>query len=317
MDADDRSTPDRFAQLLQALQDHPDWVGACTSVHLFGTVSEGMLRYIEWQNALLSPEELLTSRFVEIPALHQSGLYPKALLWEQLEGYRDLPGWPIDIDTWMRLAEFGARVGKIPGQLYGWRQHVLQSTRNHGRCSLEKLRRCKAHFLLRSLPAQVRCLEVWSTGGTLGAWAEALRAELDSKLLDSPPELRLVDWRPKGGRRRGGAAKRKEGSGGGAAARATVKTEAERDAEMAISAMEASPLVGTKRTLNNEDPAPQETQQPPLPATVESLTPPASSPEGGEATARVLASGLGALGPTAGALNVKHKTRIQKHKLPG
>ena len=101
----------------------------------------------------------MLNRFVEIPGLHQSGLYPRraknppeerkrlrkkpwncpfsesrSLLWQKLQGYRDLPGWPIDIDTWMRpgcedfestvmslqprcferrLAESGARIGKV------------------------------------------------------------------------------------------------------------------------------------------------------------------------------------------------------------
>ena len=53
---------------------------------------QGMARYVQWQNSLLQPEdtsrfvfflsvfrfeELMQSRFVEIPALHQSGLYPR------------------------------------------------------------------------------------------------------------------------------------------------------------------------------------------------------------------------------------------------
>lgn len=231
MDADDRAVPDRFLKLRQALQEHPDWDGVCSGIRIFGTVSEGMLRYIEWQNTLLAPEELFGNRFVEIPALHQSGLYPRQLLLEQLGGYRDLPGWPIDIDTWMRLAEARARIGKIPEQLYGWRQHTLQSTRNHGRCGIERLRRCKAHFLLRALPPQVRRLEVWSTGQTLEGWGQALKDELEETQEAKLSAVKLVEWKPRGGRRRGGAARRREGAGGGAAARATVKTEAELEAE--------------------------------------------------------------------------------------
>ncbi|CAJ1402465.1 unnamed protein product [Effrenium voratum] len=232
MDADDRGDPERFQKLLDALKDHRDWIGACSQVRIFGTVSEGMARYVQWQNSLLQPEELMQSRFVEIPALHQSGLYPRSLLLETLQGYRDLPGWPIDIDTWMRLAEAGARIGKVPMQLYGWRQHTLQSTRNHGRCGIDRLRNCKAHFLLRSLP-KIRRLEIWSTGETLARWREALQSQMPK---EARMELALLDWRPKG-RSRGGA-RRKEGEGGGggggggAAAYATVKTEVELAAEM-------------------------------------------------------------------------------------
>ena len=154
MDADDRCVPERFRTLLSALEEHKDWHAVCSQVRIFGAVSEGMESYVCWQNALLEPSELMAQRFVEIPGLHQSGLYPRELLSETLKGYRDLPTWPIDIDTWMRLAEASVAVGKVPSELYGWRQHTLQSTRNHGRCGLERLRRCKAHFLLRSLPKE-------------------------------------------------------------------------------------------------------------------------------------------------------------------
>lgn len=207
------------------MKEHPDWTAVCSQVRIFGTVSEGMNTYVNWQNGLLQPEELMQNRFVEIPALHQSGLYPRSLLLETLNGYRDLPGWPIDIDTWMRLAEAGARIGKVPQQLYGWRQHTLQSTRNHGRCGLDRLRNCKAHFLLRTLPPEVRRVEIWSTGRTLHGWKEALQCQLAEKASKDHGqlELALFNWQPKG-RSRGGA-QRKEG-GGGAAANATVKTEA-------------------------------------------------------------------------------------------
>lgn len=224
MDADDRCPADRFSKLRSALQaNHANgWDAACSSVCIFGAVSAGMARYINWQNSLLDPSDLLANRFVEIPALHQSGLYPRHILCDVLHGYRDLPDWPIDMDTWMRLAEAGVRVGKIPDQLYGWRQHVLQSTRNHGRCSLEHLRSCKAHFLLRSLPPEVHTIEVWSVGQTLEAWAraleEALARALAADLADggccAPQErtcvvvareatrrqavaLRLVEWQPR------------------------------------------------------------------------------------------------------------------------
>ncbi|CAE7530683.1 rckA [Symbiodinium sp. CCMP2592] len=256
MDADDRGDPERFARLLEALNKNPDWDGACSAVRIFGSVSEGMARYVQWQNSLQEPEELMLNRFVEIPGLHQSGLYPRSLLWDKLRGYRDLPSWPIDIDTWMRLAEAGARIGKVPDELYGWRQHVLQSTRNHGRCGLERLRSCKAHFLLRSLPPQVRRLEIWSAPQlpSTRATARLRRSMLWPKMKTrshlplhprrlsdfgwgfggeehvSVTELLLVSWRPKGGRRGGAARKAPEG-GGGAAARATVTTAAEEAAE--------------------------------------------------------------------------------------
>eukprot|EP00445_Apocalathium_hangoei_P029032 CAMPEP_0203927018 /NCGR_PEP_ID=MMETSP0359-20131031/66486_1 /ASSEMBLY_ACC=CAM_ASM_000338 /TAXON_ID=268821 /ORGANISM="Scrippsiella Hangoei, Strain SHTV-5" /LENGTH=486 /DNA_ID=CAMNT_0050855713 /DNA_START=56 /DNA_END=1513 /DNA_ORIENTATION=- len=236
LDADDRQPADRFAKLHAALVAHraDGWDAVCSAVHIFGTVSAGMARYVDWQNSLLQPDELLSNRFVEIPALHQSGIYPRKLLQDTLKGYRDLPGWPIDIDTWMRAAEAGVKVGKIPDRLYGWRQHVLQSTRNHGRCSLEHLRHCKAHFLLRSLPSEVKEIEVWSVGNTLDSWGRAL-SEAHAKAASSDGAaaaelaIRLVEWRPKK-RRRGGAKRQNAAEAGGAGNEGETKQEAQDEA---------------------------------------------------------------------------------------
>lgn len=216
MDADDRSEPDRFERLAAALEAKrgEGWHGACTAVRAFGLVSQGLARYIEWQNSLQDPQEMMENRFVEIPGLHQTGLYPRHVMCDLLGGYRDIPSHPIDKDTWMRMAEFGLKIGKIPERLYGWRQHVLQSTRNHGRCSLEHLRRCNARFLLRALPPDVSRLEVWSVGATVDLWREALEAALRPECQDGwrapgddvgarPSALCLVEWRAKH-RRRGG-----------------------------------------------------------------------------------------------------------------
>jgi len=219
-DADDRATPDRFAKLYAALEKHRSdgWDAVCSGVRIFGQVSSGMARYVDWQNSLLSPEDIRGNRFVEIPGIHQTTLFHKGLLLERLKGYRDQATWPIDMDTWCRLGERGIRIGKIEDKLYGWRQHALQSTRSHGKCSLDSIRNCKAHYLLRLLPADIKIIEMWSVGATLDAWAKALFTAARSKTLGATADplrestvidedrsfrIRLVEWRF-GKRRRGG-----------------------------------------------------------------------------------------------------------------
>lgn len=210
MDADDRCPERRFKELYDALSTHKEWDGVVSQVKIFGVVSDGMNRYVEWQNSIRSPESHLNSRFIEIPALHQTGLYPTALLRDKLGGYRDLPSWPIDIDTWMRLGEMGVKVGKIDRPLYGWRQHFLQSTRTHGRCSLESLRKCKAHFLKRVLPVDVDTIEVWSTGATLQKWHAAF-AEIADESDSRSVKVNLIEF-SQPGRKRGGAKRKVDGA---------------------------------------------------------------------------------------------------------
>ncbi len=139
-------------------------------------------RYVEWQNGLLTPAAMASARFVELPALRQTGLYRRAALdalrcpvgGGDAETYHDLVEWPIDSDFWYRWFEAGFVAGKVRPRnlimidralihrfprvryrqvdappLYRWRQHAGQHTRTQGRCSLASLRACKVHFLLR------------------------------------------------------------------------------------------------------------------------------------------------------------------------
>ena len=183
MEADDRCAPDRLARLAAALEVDASLSGVTSRVAQFGARTAGMRRYLDWQNGLLTHEELAAERFVEIPALHQTGLYRAAAL-RALGGYAPRGDWPADIDVWLRWFEHDElvaplRVAKLPRVLYRWRQHAAQSTRGGGTHALARLRACKAHYLARLVgprgarPAAVRLL---STGATLDAWRAALQA---------------------------------------------------------------------------------------------------------------------------------------------
>jgi len=190
MEADDRCPPDRFARLLAALRDHPLWDGVTSRAAVFGFRSEGMRRYVRWQNALLAPESMARARFVEIPALHQTGLCRRAAL-ETVGGFVGASadgGWPLDIDFWMRWFERGLVVGKLPRSLYRWRQHARQSTRTSPAHRLEALRRCKARYFARG-PGRGRAIDVLSVGATLRGFCAELRAA-------GCDDVRAIEWRP-------------------------------------------------------------------------------------------------------------------------
>src|SRR5262245_21803236 len=154
IEADDRCPPDRLQRLHAALTD--GGLAAVTSrTGQFGARTPGMRRYLDWQNALLYHAAMARERFVEIPAMHQSGLYRTEAV-RAIGGYAPRGEWPADIDFWMRWFEHDAlvaplRVAKLPRVLYRWRQHRRQVTRSHGTAgsvhSLPALRRAKAHYL--------------------------------------------------------------------------------------------------------------------------------------------------------------------------
>ena len=238
MESDDLRPPRCFFELKRALEANKEWDGATSCVRLIGWDRPGMKRWIEWQNAQMSPAEMANGRFLEIPALRGSGLFRRAAMervaaeddgdgdgdgddgaaegakegeTEPSRPYRDLwlvdgrvrdcaheadpdfarggrpssrPAgwWPVDADFWQRWFAKGLVAGKVAQALYFWRQYPAQSTRTHERCSLERLRKCKAHFLVaKGGPARGAAVQIWGTGETLAAWTrdlrEALRAE--------------------------------------------------------------------------------------------------------------------------------------------
>lgn len=189
VEADDRCPPDRLARLVAALAAHPEWHGVTSRAAAFGFASDGMRRYVAWQNALATPDAMARARFVEIPALHQTGLYRRAALEAlgSFAGATQTGGWPLDIDFWMRWYERGFVAGKVPRVLYRWRQHARQSTRTRPSHAPESLRRCKAHYFARG-PARGRAIDVLSVGATLAGWCASLRAA-------GCADVRAIEWR--------------------------------------------------------------------------------------------------------------------------
>ncbi|MHC5209419.1 MAG: glycosyltransferase family 2 protein [Planctomycetota bacterium] len=181
MEADDRCQPDRLSRQLAARD--PASAAVTCRVAQSGARTPGMARYLGWQNALLSHEEMARERWVEIPAMHQTGLYRTSAVRE-CGGYAPRGEWPADIDFWFRWFEPPARdaaprpTSKLPRVLYHWRQHAGQSTRRSPTHALSVLRESKAHYLARRVGPRAetpRAVHLVSTGRTLAAWAGALK----------------------------------------------------------------------------------------------------------------------------------------------
>jgi len=223
-EADDLRPPHAFALMRDALAKHPHWDGVTSRVVLGGSQQEGMQRWVDWQNTVGvgGPAEMAFSRFIEIPAMRAAGLYRRrALASLGARPYRDLwpsspggavvdlaapegcegaqqPGWwPVDSDFFGAWFDGGLTLGKLPAALYVWRQYPQQSTRTHSRCALERLRACKAHFLVQPAggPAAAAAamggtahLELWACGSTLDDWTRDLRA--------AGARVCPVRWRP-------------------------------------------------------------------------------------------------------------------------
>lgn len=168
MDADDICHPARLSRQRTFLAAHPRVGAAGTRVEAVaagGSVGEGLLRYVAWQNGLLTPEDHRRERFVESPLCHPSVMMRRGA-FEAVGGYRDTAG-PEDYDLWLRLVAAGYELAKVPEVLLSWRHQAGRATFSDPRYAPERFRETKAPFLaaaLSRMPRERRVL--WGAGPT-------------------------------------------------------------------------------------------------------------------------------------------------------
>ena len=130
MEADDRRpNPRAFSLMIDALRANK-WDGCCSDARPFGATGR-MRAYCDWQNNLTRPAELASNRFVEIPALHQTGVFTRAAVDAVLRAtggcYRDGPApfagdegavgatldVPVDLWWWLEFFARGLACGRV------------------------------------------------------------------------------------------------------------------------------------------------------------------------------------------------------------
>ena len=195
MDADDRCPAHRLRVQVAALKAGGlDGIGSTIEVfagHQWH-VSAGMQRYVDWQNSLLSYEELAVERFVDVTLNAGCCVYTAEVL-ERIGGWRDSP-WSEDMDLWLRFFAAGARIEKLAEPLYRWRLHPMQATRKSRKCLSKRLRRGRAHYLVQHLvELGWSRVQLVALPHSVPHWQRALVAE--SQELD----VRSVVWDPPAG----------------------------------------------------------------------------------------------------------------------
>ena len=169
MDADDISHPERLGRQVALLDDRPTLAACGTGVRYFPRerVRDGARRYERWLNSLVEPSDLARDMFVECPIAHPT-LMVRARAFSDAGGYREA-GWPEDYDLVLRLWAAGCHLANVPKVLLEWREDAHRISRSDPRYHADAFRRCKVHWLLRTLlrPAEDRRLRpavVWGAG---------------------------------------------------------------------------------------------------------------------------------------------------------
>jgi hypothetical protein len=169
MDADDVALPKRFELQVAAIEEE-GLAAVGGRVEYFPEPTDGMRAYADWLNSLVTVDAAVRDLWVECP-LPGPGLMARA----ELVSYRD-GGWPEDYDLVLRIWEAGGRFRNVDRLVHRWRDHPHRLTRTRPAYTLDAFRRCKVHFLRRTLLAGGRAAVVWGAGPTGKAFARELLA---------------------------------------------------------------------------------------------------------------------------------------------
>mgnify|MGYP006442704749 CR=1 FL=1 len=147
MDADDFAYPRRLERQYQFLETHSDY-GAVGSLVKFGgdeNRAAGIKRFVDWNNSLITYEEILINRFVESPIINPTAMWRKST--EDKMGNYKHGDFPEDYEMWLRWLEQGVKMAKVPEVLLQWNDPPGRLTRNDERYSFEAFYRTKAQYL--------------------------------------------------------------------------------------------------------------------------------------------------------------------------
>jgi cellulose synthase/poly-beta-1,6-N-acetylglucosamine synthase-like glycosyltransferase len=131
-----------------------------------------MLAYEEWQNTLVTHEQICADLFVESPLVHPTVVVRRQIV-EAVGGYRDM-GWAEDYDLWLRLVAAGCRLARLPDTLFFWRDRPERSTRTMSEYSGEAFRRCKVHHLKNGWMKGESAVTLIGAGKEGRAWRKVL-----------------------------------------------------------------------------------------------------------------------------------------------
>ncbi len=173
-DGDDICHPERLKLQYAAMQKNPkvDVLGSRVRHFPRPRIQGGMLAYEDWQNELLSHEEIVNNLFVESPLANPSVMIRKEMI-DRIGGYQERE-WAEDYDLWLRMAECDAQFVRLPQTLLYWRDHPERMTRTAKCCSLDAFRKCKVHFLGRGLLADSDSVWIWGAGVEGKRWRKCL-----------------------------------------------------------------------------------------------------------------------------------------------
>lgn len=178
MDADDIMHPVRLEQQLRFMQKNSQ-VGLVSCRCTFSSDSdqaEGYRHFVDWQNAILTPDQHFLNRFVESPIAHPSVMFRKELI--EKYGKYDTGPVPEDYELWLRWMSHGVAFAKVDEELLHWRDRQERLSRTSTNYSEDAFFKVKIKYLVQWLKSTLhpdRKIIICGTGKKSRRGAEALQ----------------------------------------------------------------------------------------------------------------------------------------------
>lgn len=145
MDADDLSSSDRLRKQVDALDDDPDLGVVSGMVKPMTKPSEGLRKYLDWINGVMTPEQIYLNQFVEYPIVNPSIMFRSDLV-DKFGGYQQ-GDFPEDYEFFLRLMSKGVRMQKVKEPVLHWNDLPSRLTRTSAAYSEEAFNRIKSKYL--------------------------------------------------------------------------------------------------------------------------------------------------------------------------
>ncbi len=162
MDADDISMPDRLRLQHGYLIENPG-IGLVASRVMYQGMGDGFRRFVNWQNGLLTQEEMFEARFQDAIVAHPSVMFRKKLIF-QYGGYNEARDEPEDFELWLRFLQSGVKFAKLPQELLIWSDGHDRLSRDSGAYAEMNFWKVKCRYLSAMLRNDTRDIYVIGKG---------------------------------------------------------------------------------------------------------------------------------------------------------
>ena len=174
MDADDFCLPDRLKLQLQYLNNHPE-AGLVACRVAYEGMGDGFRRYVEWQNGLISHDQMYGARFQDAVVAHPSVMFRKKLIL-QFGGYNEVNDEPEDFELWLRFFRSGVKFAKLNEELLIWSDSDGRLSRNSEAYGELNFWKVKCRYLADKLKNKLKDVYVIGRGSRVNEKINMLEA---------------------------------------------------------------------------------------------------------------------------------------------